>query len=380
MNRFVALLAGLLLLPALSHAATLRADASITVDAPSAGNAYLAASDLRILADIAGDLVAAAGNIDSIAKIGGDALLAAGTLTLSGPVEGDARLAGGRVTLSSDVSGELAALAGNLVISGKAGEIRAAGGNVEIRAGANGPVTVYAGTVTLAGEFAGDVTVVASDRVMVAEGTVIQGALEYNAPQEASLPATATVVGGVRYVGSASFLPTEEEAKTFALAGLGIFFLVRMVAAMLAAGLVAGLFPEFSRRVAHEALGRSLKRFIILALLGFATVVAVPVLVLLLLASFVGIAIAALLGALYVLMLMLAYLYAALLAGSLFSHAFLKRPGISWRSAAFGMLVLYVLGLIPVFGFAVSSVLAAAALGAIIATAYRFAFGRAGIE
>lgn len=380
MKRLAAVLAGLLLLPGISHAATLRADNAITVDTPSTGNAYLAASDIRVLAEIVGDLVAAAGTLESTASIGGDALIAAGTASFSAPIQGDVRIAGGRVSIGSDVSGELAALAGNLVVSGKAAEIRAAGGNVEIRSGANGPVTVYANTVTLSGEFAGDVTVVASDRVTLAEGTSIRGILEYNAPQEAAIPASAVIDGGVRYVGSASFLPTEEEAKTFALAGLGIFFLTRLVAAMLAAGLLAGLFPEFSRRIAHEAVGRSLKRFVILALLGFAAVVAVPVLIILLLASFVGIGIAALLGALYVLSLMLAYFYAAMLAGALFSRAFLKRPGISWRSAAFGMLLLYGAGLVPIAGFAATFVLAAAALGALIATAYRFAFGREGIE
>lgn len=370
----------LLVTPSSALAATVRADTAITITEPTEGNAYLAASDIRVLEAVTGDLVVAGGTIDASAPISGDALIAGGTIGISAPIAGDVRIAGGRVFLGAPIEGELAAFAGHLTVASSSKEIWAAGGVVEVQGGAKGPVTIYAGTARLAGVFEGDVKVVASENVILAEGTVIKGVLEYNAPQEALIPASATVEGGIQYIGSASFLPTAEEAQTFALAGIGIFFLVRMVSAMLAAGLVVGLFPEFSRRLVEEALGRSARRFLMRALLGFAFVVAVPVLVILLLASFVGVGIAALLGAFYLLAIMLAYLFAGLLAGSMFSQAVLKRPGISWRSAAFGMLLLYLIGLIPVFGFVVSALLAAASLGAMIALMYRFCFGRAGIE
>ena len=379
MKRLIALIA-LFLAPLAASAATLRADTTLTITEPPLGNAYLAASELRVHVPLAGDLVVAAGSLEATAPIEGDALFAAGTASFSAPITGDVRAAGGRIYVGEAVGGELAALAGHLTVTGKASEVRAAGGTIELLGGASGPVVVYGGTIVLSGVFEGDVRVTASDSVRLTEGTSIRGVLEYNAPQEAAIPESAQIDGGVRYVGSASFVPTAEEAKTFALAGLGIFFLVRLVAAMLAAGLAVGLFPEFARRVTHEATGRSLKRFFMLVLLGFAAVVATPVLILLLLASFVGIGIAALLGATYVLMLMLGYLYAGVLVGSLFARYALKRPGVSWRSAAFGILVLYVIGLLPVIGILISSIVAAAALGAIIATFYKFSFGRAGME
>lgn len=378
MKRLLAL-AVLFLLPLSAFAATLRADNALVISELPLGNAYLAGSELRVLVPVLGDLVAAAGAMQVSEAIEGDALLAAGTLELAAPIGGDLRVAGGRIYVGKDVAGELAALGGRLTVAGKAAEIRAAGGAIELLGGSSGPVTAYGNSVALSGVFEGDVRVTASDQVTIAEGTVIRGSLEYNAPQEAFLPESAVVEGGVRYVGSASFLPTKEEAETFALAGIGIFFLVRLVAAMLAAGLAVGLFPEFARRVTEAATSRSPKRFAMLTLLGFATVVATPVLIILLLASFVGVGIAALISAFYVLLLMLAYLYAAVLVGSLFARFVLKRPGVSWRSAAFGMLVLYLIGLIPA-GFVVSLIFAAAALGAIVATFYKFAFGRAGME
>lgn len=374
-----ALTASLLLAlsPLAASAATLQADESLDVSSSPAGNAYLAGTQVRIQAPLPGDLLAGAGTLEANAPIAGDALLAAGSVSISAPVAGDVRAAGGRIRIDSDVGGELALFGGVITVTGKVNEIRAAGGTVELRSGASGPVTVYGANVLLSGEFTGNVRVVASDHVTLAEGTVIHGTFDYNAPQEAGIPASASIDGGANYVGSSSFLPTAEEAQTFALAGIGIFFAVRLVAAILAAGLVAGLFPELGRRAAEEALTRGPKHFILLTLLGFGVIAATPLLLLLLVVSFVGIGIAALIGALYLLLLLLAYLYAAVLAGSALMRVLLKRKDVTWKGAVLGMLVLGFVGLLPVLGLFAAFILSSTALGALLVIFYRFAFGHA---
>ncbi len=365
----------LALIPASVTAATLQADETLNVSDTPAGNAYLAGTQVRVEAPIQGDLLAAAGTLEVFAPVAGDMLAAAGTVAMNAPVAGDMRAAGGRIRIDSDVGGELAMFGGVVTVTGKVNEIRAAGGTVELRSGAGGPVTVYGANVLLSGEFGGNVRVVASDHVALAEGTIIHGSFDYNAPQEAGIPASAEIDGGANYVGSSSFLPTAQEAKTFALAGLGIFFLVRLVAAMLAAGLVAGLFPAFGARIAETTIGHGVKRFILLTLLGFGIIFATPVLLLLLIASFVGIGIAALVGALYLLLLLLGYLYAAVLTGSAFMRIVMKRNDVTWKGAVLGMGILGLIGLIPVLGLALAFLLSSAALGGIVAIAYRFAFG-----
>lgn len=376
MVRPFALLLTLCVLPLSTLAATVQADQSLDVSVSPAGNAYLAGTEVTIDAPLPADLLAAAGTLDINASVYGDLFALAGTVMLGAPVVGDVRATGGHIRIDGDVGGELALFGGIISITGKVHEVRAAGATVELRSGADGSVTVYAGNILLAGEFNGNVRVVASDHVTLAEGTIIHGTFDYNAPQEAGIPLSAIIDGGTHYVGSASFLPTAEEARTFAIAGFGIFFAVRLVAAMLAAGLVAGLFPLFSRRIVEEALGRSLKRFVLLVLLGFGIIVATPILLLLLVTSFVGIGIAALLGALYLLLLLLAYLYAAVLVGSACMHYVLKRQGTTWKGAILGMFVLGLIGLVPTFGLTVAFVLSSAALGALTVVCYTFAFGK----
>lgn len=357
---------------------TLAAEQSLASTTPEQ-NAYRAGADVVINAPLPADLLAAAGTLQIQAPVAGDGLIAAGSLIVSAPVEGDLRAAGARVQVTGDIGGELAVFGANISVTGKAKEIRAAGGTIAITGGSAGPVTVYGANVTLAGEFAGDVRVVASDHVTLGEGTVIHGAFEYNAPQEAGIPASATVAGGVSYIGSSSFLPTAAEAKTFALAGVGIFFLVRLVAALLAVGLLTGLFPEFARRVAEEALVRSGKRVITLMLIGIGVIVLTPVLIVFLLASFVGIGLAALVGASYILLLLLSYAYAAVIAGATLMRLIFKRRDVPWKGAVLGMALLYVLGLVPGLGLVITFILSAIALGSLVSLFYKFAFNRSSL-
>ena len=347
---------------------------TLVVSETPGGNSYLAGTDISVDTALPADLMALATSLRISAPVAGDVLALAGSVLVQAPVTGDVRAAGGTIRSTGDVSGELALFGGTVIVSGSAGEIRAAGATVELRSGAHGPVTAYGANILLSGEFDGNVRVVASDHVTLAEGTIIHGTFDYNAPQEVSIPASAVIDGGANYIGSSSFLPTAQEAETFALAGIGIFFIVRLVAAILAAGLVAGLFPVFGQRVAEEALMRGPKRFLLLALLGFAVIAATPVLLLLLVASFVGIGIAALIGALYLLLLLLAYLYAAVLTGSALMRALLKRTDVTWKGAVLGMLALGLIGVIPALGLFIAFALSSAALGAILVIFYRFAF------
>ena len=268
---------------------------------------------------------------------------------------------------------------GSVSVSGKAKDAYIVGGTVDMTNGSNGPVTIYGADVFLSGRLNGDVQVVASDKVTLGEGTIIHGVLKYNAPQKADIPASAQISGGVNYIGAAAWLPTVKQAETFATAGFWLFILVRVVAALVATGLIAGLFPVFADRVVDATLRRTPERAILLTLLGLASFIAVPVLIVFLVASFVGIGIALVLLAAYVLFLC-SDVYAAVLAGAAVVYVVRKRSGaslrVSWRIAILGVLVMYVLESLPFVGLIIRVLLCAVAGGALLSLAYRFAFRR----
>ncbi len=363
-----------------THAATVLSGQSIIVSSSTPDNAYYAGGQVHINVPLPGDLAAVAGTVTVSAPVTGDVLAAGATVDIQKPVLRNVRAIAGRINVQDNVAGDLVVAGGFVTVSGKAKDMNVGGGTIQILNGSNGPVTVYGADVYLSGEFNGNVEVVAADKVTIGEGTVIHGVFKYNAPQQADIPTSAHILGGINYIGSAAYLPTVQEAKTFAVAGLWVFFLVKLAAALVVTGLIAGIFPVFTERVIETTLSRSFERFVLLTLLGFAGMVAIPVLILLLLVSFVGIGLASILGAAYVLFLLISYVYAAVLVGSAIMYLARKRKQITWRAALLGVLVLAVVGIIPVFGLVMRVLLMATAGGAILSLFYKFAFRKNRID
>lgn len=373
MRAFSIALGILVLAPLGLSAATVEGSRSLVLSDAPAGNTYLYGGDLTVTAPILGDLSVAGGNVTMAAPVSGDALLAGASVDIKKPIAGDARLAGARVRVEDAVGGDLIALGGTIIVDSTPSFVWIGGAHVSLNHGAAGPVTIYGSTVNLAGTYEGDVNVVATNGLTLAEGTSIHGILHYDAPQQADIPTSAIVGGGVDYTGK-SYLPTTQEAQTFAIAGATIFFFVRILAVTIAAGLVTGFFPTFAYAVADRALGKNTSRFILLTLLGFGIMVATPVLILLLLATFAGAMVAFVLAAAYVLLMLLSYLYAAVIAGSALARTVVKRPYVYWRDGVFGMLAISVITLIPFLGWLVVFILFAAACGSVVSLAYRAAF------
>lgn len=376
-SRISVLLAIIILgtLPLSASAATLTSARTVVVSEPVSENLYVAGSDVTLAAPLGGDLVASGATLSVSSSVAGDALLGGGTINVRKAVAGDVRAVGGELFVDGAIGGDLMAVAGTITASTTATDMHLLGATVRV-SGSGGNVMVYGADVYLSGLLQGDVTVTASDKVFIAEGTQITGALKYDAPQQVVVPTSAVIAGGVTYTGSSAFLPTNEEAKRFAIAGAGVLLIVRILAIVIAAGVVVGLFPQLASMVVERTLRRTPRKSALFALLGFATVVATPVLIVFLLISFVGFALAILLAALYVLLLMLAYIYAGLIAGAALSRALFKKDRITWRTAVLGTVALYIVSSVPVLGPLVVCVLTSAALGALIAIAYRAGFSR----
>ena len=369
-------LAVILLIPWLTQGATLEGQRNVVLSEAPAGNTYLAGSNVAIIASVPADLTAAGANVVVSAPVGGDVLIAGGTLDIDQPVAGDVRAAGARIIIDAPVAGDVAALGGVVLVNGRANDIQVMGGTVRLTGGADGSVSVYGSDVFIAGEYGGDVEVSASDRITVAEGTVIHGAFRYNAPQTATIAQSAVVTGGIVYTGAASYLPSPEEARRYAIAGAGVFFLVKALAALVAAGLVVGLFPRLSKRIVQRALVPEPRPLFLRSLLGLALIVLTPILLILLAVSFVGIGIALIGGALYFLLIMLSYVYAGLLVGSVFLRMVVKRHVATWKAAILGMFLLYVVSLVPIVGGLIAFVFMLLSAGTLALISYEFAWKR----
>ncbi len=378
MKRFFFILLISFILPTSVFAAKAPASFSAArslVDASnSLGNAYLAGISVVVTAPIKGDLSAIAGDIVSAATIDGDELLLAGSVDSRAEVAGDFRAIGGNIAVEKPVAGDLVALGLSVNDSGRAGgSVFIIALNSVLTNGASGPVTIYGNNVSLAGDFAGDVTVTASGKVTIAPGTVIHGSLSYESPETATIPESATIIGGTTFT-NISYLPNAGTSHALALASVGFFLIVRILSVIILAGLLAGLFPRLTEAVVERACTRRARDILLTLLLGFALLVATPILFILLMLTFVGISIAILVLVAYALVVFLSVMYAGILLGGMFVRRFMRRETVLWHDGALGMLALSLIALVPFIGIFIALLLAVFSAGALSHIFFNFAF------
>lgn len=354
-----------------------------------------------VLAGIAGCSVHHDGDNAVTHEFGSDYFGAGGMVNLTEPVEGDALLAGGHVSTASEVMGDLVAAGGDVSVGGAIGDdLYAAGGNVKFDAIVNGnarvaggdvnvgPATIVAGGVTLTGgqivfegvahkylqatggsvridgEVVGDVEVRARE-LLIGPQARIGGRLVYHGPHEPAVPEGAEIAGGLEFhetPASRHFGNVEPRVRD-AVTGLGalLWFLGVFVAGALFIVLLPGFTAEAAAVIGRRplpALG-----------LGLAILVCVPFVAVVLLITIIGIPVALLLVALYLLVLFLGWITAALFVAQRGLAAL--RPGRpvtrGWQMLALllGLLALWLLKQIPFVGGWIGFVALLAGIGAL---------------
>lgn len=340
-------------------------------------NTYVARSQVTITNAVPADLVAAGGTVNVTAPVSGEVLAAGGTVTIMDGAGGDVRIAGVKATVNGTVGGDVAVAGGTVHIAATARNIYAAGGSVDVESTA-GNVTIYGANVFLSGNYDGNVSIIASNRLTLGDNTHIHGTLKYRAPEAITAPAGAVIDGGTQYTGASAYIPTYQQAHRYAIIGLILFFIVRILAGIIVAGLLAGLFPVFSERVSRRILTRDWRTVGTLLLIGLGLAVLTPLLCLFLLISFAGAGLAFLLFVLYVLLAVLAYAFTGIVLGALLRYTLLYRiRGVhefSWPDAVLGTICIHIISLIPYLGLAAVVLLSLACAGTLAYCAYIAAF------
>ena len=347
---------------------------AVLLASSSPSNAYTAGVSVVLAAPVAGDFLAIGGSAVAAAPVAGDAFLFAGSVSSRAKVVGDLRAAGGNITIDESVGGDLVALGLSVRDTGRAsGSIFIVAPDVSLVSGAAGPVVIYGNNVSLAGSFSDDVTIIASGHVSLAASTTINGTLSYKAPEEIEMPESVVVHGGITYT-SFSYLPDAGASRLLSFISVWFFLLVRILGALILAGLLAGLFPRLAEIVAERAYTLNVRSILLTLLLGFAVFVATPILLVLLSLTFVGIGIALLIAIGYAFLFVLSLLYAGILLGSIIVHSYSRREVVRWYDGVFGMLALSLLAFVPVIGVATIFLLALFSAGALLITFFTFAF------
>lgn len=331
------------------------AGARVTLKQPVAGDLIAAGGNVEVDEPVNGDAVVAGGNLRFTANVGQSLYATGGQLRVDGKVGRNMRIAGGQVHLGpqAQVGGNISVGGGQVDIDGHVkGYLQAAGGQIAINGAIDGDVLASAGVIELGPK------------------SRIGGKLRYASDKELKRDAAAVILGGIER------LAGNETGSSYAKAGYGIGRVagwIWSVGLMLLAALIVAVFPGFCERVSASIQ----TRFGMSVLVGFIVLVCVPVAVIILLSTVIGIPLGLLAMGIYLVSLLPGYVSAGIGLGDWALRRL--RTGLAertaWRAgaAALAILVIALLARIPWLGGLVALLVLLMGLGALALQAWRVA-------
>lgn len=354
---------------------------SVTIDHPVNDDLYVAAGTVTVNAPVRGDLIVAGGTViinDSVAQ---DVLVAGGNITLNGSVGDDIRCAGGTVRLFnkvlgdfivaggevnihdlSVVNGDLLSGGGKVTVDGTVkGKIRDASGEFVLNGSAEQDLECKGGKIVINGTVSGN-SVLAANTIELGPDARFEKDVKYW-NKEGSLDFGRSINGGKAiFDGSLEI----EDGKWHYL-GFASFVMViwYLATALVMIVLIQYLFSLTLKNAANTVRNTSLKSLG----LGFLFLVGVPLSIVLLFITVIGIPIAVLAAIAYGTVLLLATIIVALLVSNWINNTYYQS---SWGNgritiAAFGIFIfLKLASLTPVVGPLIMLLLACMAFGGIL--------------
>ncbi len=349
--------------------------ASVVIDGTVNGNVYTAAQTVTVNGTINGDLFAGAQSVNIAGKVNGHLFAGASDVTVTGEIKDDLYVGAGTMNINNTKSRN-AVLAGGMVQTndqaGFSKDLFVFAGSATINGEVGQDLKVGAGEISVNNKIGRNAKLESSDSVTLGSNAIVDGNLDYTAAQEVSKEDGAQVKGETVYTPvEKAQKDTKDKGKDdkkpaipflpFAFFGIIIKiigFIGLLVIAILTAAICKNytkIFIEKLQTKTWPALGW-----------GFLTLVATPIVILILLVIIIGIPIGLLLIPMYVILLYFAKVFASICTGFVIIKALGKKePHLIW-SAVLGVIVISILLAIPFLGGLVKLVVLAFGIGGII--------------
>lgn len=249
-------------------------DEILLIAQPVDRDVYAARREINVLGTVDGDLVAAAKKITVDGEVTGDILAAAQDIEILSAVGDDVRAAARTVRIAGPVAGHIVAAGQTVSIEERIGDWAWISGNtVEISGNIGGDVEITANRIEIDAEVDGDARLTGST-LHLGPDAMVRGDLRWRSDNKADISPQARIEGQL----IEEPLP---EGLADRGAGGGLMFTLSIIVSVATLFL---LFPRWLRASANQIATRPVASLA----LGFALLVATPVLALLLLLTRLG--------------------------------------------------------------------------------------------
>jgi cytoskeletal protein CcmA (bactofilin family) len=323
---------------------------------------FISGSSVRIEGTVHGDVYALGRSVDVSGTVDGNVFALARDVVVGGTVGGSVITAGQTVRLAGSHIGDGVTAAGTDLSSDSGttlgGGALLAGQGLDWRAKTGRGVTAAASDITLGGPIGRNVNV-QTGSLNLANGTAINGNLTYNSGQNLTRESNASVTGQIRRIEPKKHNQPQHHGPNLLLGlwGLVASLAVGCILLWIAPALSRGV-PEMAARRPWASLGW-----------GFLTLILTIPLVILMLITVIGIPLAILTVIAFAMALYLAHIFVAMAVGS----QILKSAKQSYNRFAvltLGLVVLFVVELIPFLGGLIRFLVLLFGLGAIVVYLY----------
>ena len=379
------LLATTLLFPLMNanvlHASTFNAAENNTINEPVHDDLYVAGSNVVINAPIYGDLIAAGQNITVKDTIYGDLIAAGQDIEMQGVVVDDIRIAGADVTISGYVGSDLIAAGADILVEEGVivnGDLTLSGADLTMNGTVHGKTSMSGGKIFFNGEAKGLVNVdgheVTMNGLVTGKSRLISGTidLESNAEFKDDIMywnSTGKVdFSQVQTGGTATYskdLASVDDFFSWEHLGIGIVMLIILYLLSMGVVLVILVFlanPLFERIASAYSgnFGKSLGY-------GVVYLVGVPIVVMMLFVTVIGIPVALVATSLYVISVLFVNSFLAVSITNLINQHYQMqwKKGILFLVSLGILVLLKLISFIPVIGWLIMFLASAVFFGAL---------------
>lgn len=273
------------------------------------GMALIAGGTVSLGGSYDNDVIVTGGTVTISGTVGGDLIVAGGTVKIDGDITGSLRSFGGTIEINGSIGGNITAAGGSFIIGERgvvAGETLIASGTFEVYGQINNELNFWGGTVILNGAMVGDVNIHTGDDcgaeacVIVGSTATIDGDLTYWAAVNADIDPGASITGATTRHAVEIAVPQDALNRLWKIITWWGFLSAMLV------GIVIALFLTRGVREVHELM---LQRPGASVGFGLLAMFATPITLIILAVTFIGLPLAVILGALYMIGVYAAQVY-----------------------------------------------------------------------
>ena len=323
---------------------------------------FVGGQNIKMDGRVEGDLIAGCRTMILTGQVSGSVLSASQNLDILGEVQGSVRAFSQTTNISGSIKRNVINFGASLYIrhTGKVeGDVTALGNELTVDGEIGRKLRVTAGTVVISGTINGDADIKANSITLMPTAR-IKGNLRYESEKEAKIESGAQIAGETEWIKTK---PKEKEKRAVLTTTDAVIKSLLLLASMLP-GLLLILF---SKRYVQAAEKNVFDSFLKSLGLGFILIICIPIAIVILLITLIGIPIALITLCAYFVLLYVSQIFVGIALGKKVLTGFAKdkQAPLGW-SLILGLILLTVLTSIPFIGWLICFVVLVTGFGAAI--------------